>query len=188
MHAADEAARMSTALQEIPVNRIDGTSTSLGERAGEVLLVVNVASQCGLTPQYAGLEALYRRYRDRGFAVLGFPANEFGAQEPGTNPEIAQFCETRFGVTFPMYEKIVVKGGAQHPLYAALTKAQAKAGVNAKTGSGGPKPGAQPDDIAWNFEKFVIGRGGEVVARLAPTVTPEDPELIAILEAQLAEE
>ena len=176
---------MSAALQAIPVNRIDGTATSLAAFAGQVLLVVNVASQCGLTPQYAGLEALYQRYRDRGFTVLGFPANEFGAQEPGTNGEIAQFCETRFGVTFPMFEKIVVKGAAQHPLYAALTQAQAKAGVNAKTASGGPKPG-RPDEIAWNFEKFVIGRAGDVVARLAPTVAPEDPDLVAILEAELA--
>jgi len=177
---------MSAVLQEIPVNRIDGTATSLAAFAGQVLLVVNVASQCGLTPQYAGLEALYGRYRDRGLAVLGFPANEFGAQEPGTNGEIAQFCETRFGVTFPMFEKIVVKGAAQHPLYGALTQAQAKAGVNAKTASGGPKPGQKPDDVAWNFEKFVIGRSGEVVARLAPTIAPEDPDLVAILEAELA--
>ena len=173
-------------LQTIPVTRIDGTPATLAAYAGSVLLIVNVASHCGLTPQYAGLEALYERYRDRGFAVLGFPANEFGAQEPGTNAQIAQFCETRFAVTFPMFEKIAVKGPERHPLYAALTRAQPKAGVDAKTGSAGARPDGSGDDIAWNFEKFVVGRNGDVVARLAPTVTPEDAGLIAIVEAELA--
>jgi glutathione peroxidase len=176
---------MTDGLQQIPLRRIDGSETTLAEFDGKVLLVVNVASQCGLTPQYSGLEKLYARYREQGFEVLGFPANEFGAQEPGTNDEIAQFCETRFGVTFPMFEKIVVKGAGKHPLYETLTYAQAKAGVNAKTASPGPAEASAPDEIAWNFEKFIVSRGGDVVARLAPTVTPEDPELTAIIDAEL---
>jgi glutathione peroxidase len=159
---------MSSRLQEIPLRQIDGSDTTLGAFAGKVLLVVNVASQCGLTPQYSGLQKLYDTYRDRGLVVLGFPANEFGAQEPGTNAEIAQFCETRFGVTFPMFEKIVVKGAARRPLYDALIAAQ---------------PGG---DITWNFEKFVVGRNGDVVARFAPTFAPDDPKLVATIEAELA--
>jgi glutathione peroxidase len=177
---------MTDGLQQIPLRRIDGSETTLAEFDGKVLLVVNVASQCGLTPQYSGLEKLYARYREQGFEVLGFPANEFGAQEPGTNDEIAQFCETRFGVTFPMFEKIVVKGADKHPLYETLTNAQAKAGVNAKTASPGPADAAAPDEIAWNFEKFIVSRTGDVVARLAPTVVPEDPDLIAIIDAELS--
>jgi glutathione peroxidase len=165
--AANRAA-MSSSLQDIPLRQIDGSDTSLGAYAGKVLLVVNVASQCGLTPQYAGLQKLYDTYRDRGLVVLGFPANEFGAQEPGTNSEIAQFCETRFGVTFPMFEKVVVKGAARHPLYDALIAAQ---------------PGGE---IQWNFEKFVVGRNGEVAARFAPTVAPDDPMLVRTIEAELA--
>jgi glutathione peroxidase len=158
---------MSSQLQEIPLRQIDGSDTTLGAFAGKVLLVVNVASQCGLTPQYAGLQKLYETYRDRGLVVLGFPANEFGAQEPGTNGEIAQFCETRFGVTFPMFEKIVVKGAARHALYDALIAAQ---------------PGGE---IEWNFAKFVVGRNGGVVARFAPTVAPDDPKLVSAIEAEL---
>jgi glutathione peroxidase len=177
---------MMDGLRQIPLRRIDGSETTLAEYDGKVLLVVNVASQCGLTPQYSGLEKLYVRYRDQGFEVLGFPANEFGAQEPGTNDEIAQFCETQFGVTFPMFEKIVVKGAGKHPLYETLTRAQAKAGVDAETASSGPAKASQPDEIAWNFEKFIVGRSGDVVARLAPTVVPEDPGLVAIVDAELA--
>jgi glutathione peroxidase len=158
---------MTASLLDISVSRIDGTPASLADFRGQVLLVVNVASKCGLTPQYAGLEKLYARYRDRGFAVLGFPANEFGAQEPGSNSEIATFCQTRFGVQFPMFEKIVVKGAGIHPLYAELTKA------------------APSGDIQWNFEKFLIGRDGTVMARFAPTVTPDDPALIAAIERAL---
>jgi glutathione peroxidase len=156
-------------ITDIPLRRIDGSPASLAEYAGKVALVVNVASQCGLTPQYAGLQALYERYRDRGFVVLGFPANEFGAQEPGSNAQIAQFCTTRFSVSFPMFEKIVVKGENKHPLYQALVAAQ----------GGG-------SEITWNFEKFILNRTGEVVARFAPAVTPDDPKLIAALEAELA--
>jgi glutathione peroxidase len=157
-----------TALQEIPLKRIDGASSKLGDFAGKVLLVVNVASECGLTPQYAGLQALYEKYKDRGLVVLGFPANEFGGQEPGSNQQIAQFCSSRFNVTFPMFEKIVVKGAGKHPLYEQLTKT--------------PPAG----EIGWNFEKFIIGRDGNVAARFEPRVTPEDPNVVRAIEAELA--
>jgi glutathione peroxidase len=183
---------MSATLQEIPLRRIDGSETRLGEFKGSVLLVVNVASQCGLTPQYAGLQELYERYRERNFAVLGFPANQFGAQEPGTNDEIAQFCETRFAVTFPMFEKIVVKGEGRHPLYDELIGAQPQARqkeggqLTARLESKGLLADRKPDDILWNFEKFVVGRNGAVVARFAPDVAPDDPALIAAIETELA--
>ena len=158
---------MPAQLQAIPLRQIDGSDTTLAAYAGKVLLVVNVASQCGLTPQYGPLQKLYEAYRERGLVVLGFPANEFGAQEPGSNAEIAQFCETRFGVTFPMFEKIVVKGAARHPLYDALID-------------------AKPGEISWNFEKFVVGRNGAVVERFAPAVAPDDPKLVGVIEAELA--
>jgi glutathione peroxidase len=156
-----------TAIADIPVNTIDGAPTSLAAFRNKVVLVVNVASQCGLTPQYAGLESLYKSYGERGLVVAGFPANEFGAQEPGTNAEIATFCETSFGVTFPMFEKIVVKGAGIHPLYAELTQ----------TPPGG--------DIQWNFEKFLIGRDGAIVARFSPKVEPNDPALVEAIETAL---
>jgi glutathione peroxidase len=158
---------MPAQLQDIPLRQIDGSDTNLGAFAGKVLLVVNVASQCGLTPQYSKLQKLYDTYRERGLVVLGFPANEFGAQEPGTNAEIAQFCETRFGVTFPMFEKIAVKGAARHALYDALID-------------------AKPGEISWNFEKFVVGRNGAVVTRFAPAVAPDDPKIVSVVEAELA--
>ena len=156
---------MASKLQEIPLRRIDGTPATLSEFDGKVLLVVNVASECGLTPQYAGLQALYEKYRDRGLEVLGFPANEFGAQEPGDNAAIAQFCERNYGVEFPMFEKVVVKGPGQHPLFEALT---------------------QGSDIAWNFEKFVVDRHGNLVERFPPQTTPDDPALTAALDKALA--
>lgn len=183
---------MSHAILDIPVRRIDGSQTNLAETGGNVALVVNVASQCGFTPQYAGLEALYERYRDRGFVVLGFPANEFGAQEPGTNEEIAQFCETTFAVQFPLFEKIVVKGPGQHPLYKALTEAQPKAQPDPVTlrerleKHGRISPDQPENEILWNFEKFVVNRNGEVVARFAPDVAPDDPMLVGVIEAELA--
>jgi glutathione peroxidase len=184
---------MSQQVLDIPVHRIDGSQTNIGEVGAKVALVVNVASQCGFTPQYAGLEALYERYRDRGFVVLGFPANEFGAQEPGTNDEIAQFCETQFGVQFPLFEKIVVKGPGQHPLYKALTEAQPKAQAKPDTTlrerleGRGRIPKDEPEaEILWNFEKFVVDRNGRVVARFAPDITPDDPMLIAVIETELA--
>jgi len=182
---------MSDTLQQIPLRRIDGSPSRLADFAGEVLLVVNVASQCGLTPQYTGLQALYERYKDRGFAVLGFPANEFAAQEPGSNDEIAQFCETQFSVTFPMFEKIVVKGEGRHQLYDALVGAQPQARTKpdgqlaARLEAKGLTAGRKPDDILWNFEKFVIGRNGAVVARFAPDVAPDDPAVIEAIEAEL---
>jgi glutathione peroxidase len=183
---------MSDPLQEIPIRRIDGSETRLAEFGGDVLLVVNVASQCGLTPQYSGLQGLYERYRERGFAVLGFPANQFGAQEPGTNGEIAQFCETQFSVTFPMFEKIVVKGDGRHPLYDELVSAQPQARpkqdgqLASRLESKGLLAGNKPDDIMWNFEKFIVARNGAVVARFAPDVAPDDPALIETLESELA--
>lgn len=159
-----------TALTDIPLKTIRGQDASLADYAGKVLLVVNVASKCGLTPQYEGLEQLYRDYRDKGLVVLGFPANEFAGQEPGTNEEIATFCTTNFGVDFPMYEKIVVKGPDIHPLYAELIAES-----------------DEPDkDIQWNFEKFLVSRDGHVVRRFSPRTTPDDPELIAAIEATLS--
>jgi glutathione peroxidase len=150
---------------------IDGTAKSLADFAGQALLIVNVASQCGLTPHYTGMQALYERYAARGFAVLGFPCNQFGKQEPGTEDQIAQFCESHYGVTFPMFSKLEVNGPNRHPLYAWLT-----AQATTPEGSG---------DISWNFGKFVVDPSGAVVARFAPSVTPEDPALIRAIEAAL---
>ncbi|MEP7050173.1 MAG: glutathione peroxidase [Pseudomonadota bacterium] len=178
-------------LQKIPLRRIDGTAASLEDFAGNVLLVVNVASQCGLTPQYEGLQALYQKYRAQGLVVLGFPANDFGAQEPGSNQEIAQFCSTKFAVDFPLFEKLSVKGEAQHPLYRELIKqqpvAQPKQGgtLKEKLGQHALAPKA-PTDVMWNFEKFLVDRHGKVSARFAPDVTPDDSTLLAALEAELA--
>ncbi|MBU2671061.1 glutathione peroxidase [Actinoplanes bogorensis] len=154
-----------TAIQEIPLTTITGGSSTLGDYAGQVLLVVNVASKCGLTPQYEGLEKLHERLRDQGFSVLGFPANDFAGQEPGTDEEIAEFCSSTFGVQFPMFSKITVLGPERHALYDAL---------------------AGDQDVQWNFEKFLISRTGEVVGRFAPSVTPDDPELTAAIERELA--
>ncbi len=157
-------------ITDIPLKTIKGADATLGDYAGKVLLIVNVASKCGLTPQYEGLEKLYRDYRDDGLVVLGFPANDFAGQEPGTNEDIATFCTTNFGVEFPMFEKIAVKGENKHPLYAALI-AQSDA----------------PDaEIAWNFEKFLVGKHGDVVARFAPDITPEDPRVVGAIESELA--
>ena len=183
---------MSDTLQEIPLRRIDGSETRMADFGGTVLLVVNVASQCGLTPQYSALQSLYERYREQGFAVMGFPANQFGAQEPGTNDEIAQFCKTQFSVSFPLFEKIVVKGEGRHPLYDELIAAQPQARTKpesqlaARLESKGLITERKPDDILWNFEKFVVGRNGEVVARFAPDVAPDDAALIETIEAELA--
>ncbi len=170
---------MAASIYDIPLRRIDGTDASLGEQAGSVMLVVNVASKCGKTPQYEGLEKLYESRRDKGFAVLGFPSNQFGGQEPGTEGEIEEFCRTVYGVKFPMFSKLDVKGPDQHPLYKALTEAQPeRVTVPGKE----PKPGR---DVRWNFEKFLIGRDGAVVGRFDPDVTPEDPSLIAAVDAAL---
>ena len=177
-------------LQQIPVSTIDGKQATLGDYAGSVLLVVNVASKCGLTPQYEQLEALYEKRRDEGFAVLGFPANNFGAQEPGTEAEIAEFCQTNYSVQFPMFSKISVVGDDQHPLYAALTAAvpQAEGDPDAfreRLRGFGMTPNENPD-VLWNFEKFLIGKDGSVARRFAPTMTPDDPAIVAAIDAELA--
>jgi glutathione peroxidase len=156
---------------EIDVNSLDGTPGLLKEQAGKVVLVVNVASKCGLTPQYEGLQALHDRYHDRGFAVVGFPCNQFGEQEPGGPDEIASFCSVNYGVTFPLTEKIEVNGDGRHPAYAALT---AVGDAEGHTG-----------DIRWNFEKFVVARDGSVAARFSPLVEPGAAELVSAIEAAL---
>ena len=181
---------MADTLFDIPLRRIDGSHTTLAPFKGKVLLIVNVASKCGLTPQYEGLESLYGKYRGQGLVVLGFPANDFGAQEPGTDEEIAKFCETGFSVSFPMFAKASVVGDAKQPLYAELTSA-----VREKRGDPeafrerlrgfGMTPNEDPE-VLWNFEKFLIARDGTVAARFAPTVAPDDPELVGSIEAELA--
>jgi glutathione peroxidase len=179
----------TSAILDVPVERIDGTPTSLAEHTGKVLLIVNVASQCGFTPQYAGLEALYANNRERGVVVCGFPANDFAAQEPGSNAEIGAFCESSFGVKFPMYSKIVVTGEERHPLYDALVESAPvttgdTADLRQHLVEFGVKPTAEPE-VLWNFEKFLVGRDGRVVARFAPDVTPEDARLVAAIEAEV---
>jgi glutathione peroxidase len=159
------------ALRDIPVNTLAGEPSSLGALDGKTLLVVNVASKCGLTPQYTGLEELQKTFADRGFSVVGFPCNQFGGQEPGSAGEIAEFCSATYGVSFPMFEKIDVNGPGQHPIYAELT---ATADAEGEAG-----------DIQWNFEKFLIGADGAVLARFRPMTTPEDPALVAAIEANL---
>jgi len=156
---------------DFTVTTIDGAKKALKDYAGQALLVVNVASQCGLTPQYAGLQTLHETYRARGLAVLGFPCNQFGGQEPGTEGQIKTFCETRFGVTFPLFAKLDVNGDARHPLYAFLT--------------GQPTQPDGPGDIQWNFAKFLVGRDGTVVARFSPTTTPDSAELTGAIEKAL---
>ncbi len=182
---------MNTSIQQIPVHRITGEATNLGEYAGKVLLVVNVASKCGLTPQYEGLEKLYRAYRDRGLVVAAFPANDFKSQEPGSNADIQSFCTTNYGVDFPMFEKITVVGETKHPLYKELIAAKPKAISTSDVPFGedlkkyGIDPNPEPE-ILWNFEKFVVGRDGKVVARFAPNTTPDDPALVKTIETELA--
>lgn len=176
-----------TAIQAIDLKTIDGNSTTLGNFDGDVLLVVNVASKCGLTPQYEALEKLYRKYSDKGFQVLGFPANDFAGQEPGTDSEIATFCSTEYGVSFPMFAKIVATGTDKHPLYSELIRVMPKrtndgSVMRDRLLSHGIEPTKDPE-ILWNFEKFLIGRDGEVKARFAPDTAPDDPALIAAVEA-----
>ena len=180
---------MAETIYDIPVKTIDGADASLKDYAGKVLLVVNVASKCGLTPQYKGLEELYTAKKGQGLEVLGFPANNFREQEPGTNEEIASFCETNFGVDFPLFSKIDVVGPNQHPLYAALTAAQPKAERNEtmrqRLEGYGIKTGG-PSEVLWNFEKFVVGRDGRVIGRFSPDVAPDDAGLNAVLDQALA--
>lgn len=181
---------MTTPLEEIAVRAIDGSETNLGAYSGKVRLVVNVASRCGLTPQYEGLEALYRKYKSQGFEILAFPANEFGAQEPGSDDEIREFCSTKYEVTFPLFSKIVVKGSGQHPLYAELTRLRPEAeelpetDFRAKLLSYGIDPG-KPEEILWNFEKFVVDRAGRVVGRFSPDVPPDAELLVSVIEEEL---
>lgn len=182
---------MSNDIFDISLKTIDGQTKTLGDYKGSVLLVVNVASQCGLTKQYEGLENIYQAWHDRGFEVLGFPCNEFGAQEPGTEDEIKTFCTTQFGVKFPMFSKIDVNGEHRHPLYSALIAARPEAvkpetsGFYERLASKGRQP-VKPENILWNFEKFLIGRDGTVVQRFAPDMAPEDPILMEAIKAALA--
>jgi glutathione peroxidase len=179
---------MST-LGDIEYQKMDGSRESLSDHAGEVVLVVNVASKCGLTPQYEALEQLQKDKQAAGFTVLAFPANDFGGQEPGTDEEIAEFCSTQYSVTFPVMSKISVVGDDQHPLYGALTAqvptADGKDAFRENLRSFDLDPTEDPD-VLWNFEKFLVGKNGEVVARFAPSVTPDDPSLIATVDAELS--
>lgn len=159
-------------LHDFSARTIDGEERSLRDLHGKVALVVNVASKCGLTPQYEGLQALYEARRDRGLEVLGFPCNQFAGQEPGSDAEVQEFCSVRYGVTFPLFSKVEVNGPGRHPLYAWLTGEGA-----------GPEPAG---DVRWNFTKFLVGRDGRVVARFAPQTGPEAPELLAALDEALA--
>ncbi|MBD2691338.1 glutathione peroxidase [Anabaena catenula] len=160
---------MNGIIYDISVKTINGEDKQLNVYTGKVLLIVNVASYCGYTPQYAGLEKLNQKYGAAGLEILGFPCNDFGAQEPGTNAEIAQFCTSKFGVSFELFDKVHAKGSQQHPLYAQLTNAVEPKGA-----------------VAWNFEKFIVSKQGEVVARFNSSVKPDSPELIAIIERELA--
>lgn len=176
-------------ITDISLNKIDGSETTLAAYSGKVLLVVNVASKCGLTPQYEGLEKLYKEKKTQGLEILAFPANNFLAQEPGTNEEIQQFCSLTYDVSFPLFAKISVADEDKHPLYQALITAQPE-----RIGEGpwkkdlieyGLTPN-EPPEVLWNFEKFLINKQGEVVARFAPDITAEDPRLIAAIDAELA--
>jgi glutathione peroxidase len=182
---------MSTPIQQIPVRRITGEDTTLGEFSGKVLLIVNVASKCGLTKQYEGLEKLYRDHSGRGLVVAGFPANDFKGQEPGSNADIQSFCTSTFGVDFPLFEKITVVGEGKHPLYRALIEAQPKAVSTSPVPFADDlkKYGIEPNEapeLLWNFEKFVVDRSGHVIARFAPNTTADDPALVGVLEKELA--
>jgi glutathione peroxidase len=173
------------------VKTIDGSEIELNKFQGKVLLIVNVASKCGLTPQYEGLEKLYKEYKAQGLEVLGFPANEFLAQEPGTNDEIAQFCRMNFGVDFPMFSKIVVKGEGQHPLYTFLTNTKPDAVLKPagtlleRLNSKGLLTG-KANDIKWNFEKFLINKKGEVIQRFSPDIDPMDPLITNAIKKELS--
>jgi glutathione peroxidase len=157
-------------IHDIAVKDIDGKDTTLGAYKGKVVLIVNVASKCGLTPQYKALEAIHEKYKARGFTVLGFPCNQFMGQEPGTSEQIKEFCSSKYNVTFPLFEKIDVNGPKRHPLYTALAGAES------------PFPG----DIKWNFGKFLIGRDGKIIKRFETRTTPDSPEVTSAIEAALA--
>jgi len=159
-------------IYDVPVSALDGGAADLHDYAGKAVLIVNVASKCGLTPQYTGLERIHEEYAGRGFSVLGFPCNQFLGQEPGTPEEIAEFCSTTYGVTFPLSEKIEVNGDGRHPLYQQLTPT---ADAEGHTG-----------DIRWNFEKFLVGRDGEIIQRFSPMVEPENADIVGAIEKALA--
>ena len=163
-------AKSMAPVHEIPLKDIDGKATSLGAFAGKTILLVNVASKCGYTPQYESLEEVHRRYKDRGFTVVGVPCNDFGSQEPGSNKEIKEFCSTKYNVSFPLLDKMHVKGPEQHPLYAYLTG----------------KDAAFPGDIKWNFGKFLIGPDGKVLKRWDSGMKPDAKEVTEAIEASLA--
>jgi glutathione peroxidase len=180
---------MTASLYDIPLRQIDGSPSRLADYRGNVLLVVNVASKCGLTPQYTGLESLYQDKHAKGLQVLGFPANNFKGQEPGSDSEIANFCSTNYDVHFPLFSKISVFGDDQHPLYALLTAAQPAAigdGPFRERLKGYGVHSENPADVLWNFEKFLLSRKGEVVARFAPDVDADDPRLVSAIDAELA--
>ncbi|GAA4678088.1 glutathione peroxidase [Frondihabitans cladoniiphilus] len=161
----------SDTLYSIPVDKADGTTTTLGEYDDKLLLVVNVASRCGLTPQYGDLQALQEKYRDQGLQVVGFPANQFNGQEPGTNEEIQEFCVATYGVDFPVFAKIEVNGENRHPVYDVLTTT--------------PDASGEAGDVQWNFEKYLVAPGGSVVARVRPRESPATDEFVALVEANL---
>jgi glutathione peroxidase len=158
---------MSTTISDIAVTTVDGQHKVLSDYSGQVLLIVNVASYCGYTSQYAGLQQLYDKYHSQGLEVLGFPCNDYGAQEPDSNEKIQQFCSTRFGVTFPLFDKVHARGVEQHPLYAKLTQTEPKG------------------EVSWNFEKFLVNKNGEVVNRFKSSVGPDASELITAIEREL---
>ena len=187
---ANNETAMNDSLYDISLKALDGRALTLGEFRGQVLLLVNVASKCGLTRQYAALESLFQAYRGRGLQVLGFPCNDFAAQEPGSADEIQDFCTTNYGVDFPMFEKLNINSAPRHPLYAqliaALPEAVSPAGSDFREKLAGygcsPK---QPGDVLWNFEKFLVGRDGAVLGRFAPDMTPDDPILLSAIDAAL---
>ena len=184
---------MAALVYDIPVRKITGADASLAEFKGKVLLVVNVASKCGLTKQYDGLEKLYEKYRDQGLVIAGFPANDFAGQEPGTNEEIQNFCSTTFNVQFPLFDKITVVGAQKHPLYATLIQEQPTAASSSevpfreKLKGYGMTPNPEPE-ILWNFEKFLVSRSGDVVKRFSPDTLPDAPELIAAIKEELGKD
>lgn len=181
---------MTASIYDIPLRKINGDPASLGEFKGKVILVVNVASKCGLTPQYEALERVYEQYRGQGLVIAGFPANDFRSQEPGTEAEIQQFCKTNYDVQFPLFSKITVVGADKHPLYAQLITTQPKATSLADVPFAQKLKGYGIDtlpepEILWNFEKFLVSRSGEIVGRFSPDTEPDAPELLAAIEAEL---
>lgn len=179
-----------TQLYDLSTVTLGGENKALADFRGKVLLIVNTASQCGLTPQYEGLEALYQAKKDQGLEILGFPANDFKQQEPGSNADIAEFCQVNYGVTFPLFAKSTVVGASKNPVFKVLIDAQPKAigeGPHRERLKGFGITPNDPPEVLWNFEKFLVNRNGEVVARFAPDTTPDDPKLVGAIERLLAE-